>query len=111
MRASKQRVGAAIEPCYPEIGAWLKQERERLGLSQQDVSVMLRLSRPSIANIEAGKQRLLYHQVLEMQEMITEEGVSEYFTSIRTREEDAILRQAEEIKKRRALAGGTDATK
>ena len=102
MRASLQRLGAAIEPCYPEIGAWLRQERERLGLTQQDVSVMLRLSRPSIANIEAGKQRLLYHQVLEMRERITDDGAKEYFAStIDAAEEERILALAEQIRLRR----------
>jgi hypothetical protein len=65
---------------------------------------MLRLSRPSIANIEAGKQRLMHHVVLEMKERLTPEGAAEYFSQTRTvEEEDEILARAEAIKLARRL--------
>ena len=65
---------------------------------------MLRLSRPSIANIEAGKQRLYHHVALEMQERITDQGAAEYFSQVRTEEEEErILAAAEQIRLARAL--------
>lgn len=105
MRASKERTGAAVEECYVELGAWITKRRKELGLQQRDVAMMMRLSRPSIANIEAGKQRVLHHVFLEFKQRLTTEGVEEYRASLvatlSKEEEDRILAVAEAIRQRR----------
>jgi DNA-binding XRE family transcriptional regulator len=47
------------------FGANVKRRREDLRLTQEYVATILGLSRPAVANIEAGKQNtLLHHAVL-----------------------------------------------
>lgn len=46
---------------YPTIGAQLKAIREHRGLRQQQVADTLNSTRSSIANIEAGRQRMPLH--------------------------------------------------
>ena len=52
-----------MEPCYLLFGARVLQLREALGLTQDELRKKVGLTRPSIANIEAGKQRVLLHDV------------------------------------------------
>ena len=51
------------EPCYLLFGARVRQLREVLGMTQDDLRRKIGLTRASIANIEAGKQRVLLHDV------------------------------------------------
>lgn len=44
---------------YSEIGRRIKAEREALGFSQIDLAQEIGLTRTSITNIEAGRQRML----------------------------------------------------
>ena len=101
------KIGAAIEDVYIDLGRWLREKREELDLTQLDASVMLGLSRPSLANIEAGRQRLYHHQVIEMQARMTPEGVAEYREAYERSQEDEILAAAERIKERRKREGRT----
>lgn len=52
-----------IEPVYIMFGARLGIVREALGLTQDDLGKKSGLSRTSICNIEAGKQRVLLGDV------------------------------------------------
>lgn len=52
-----------IEPIYRLMGAKIEQLRNVLGWSQEDLAKKVGLTRGSIANIEAGKQRILLHDV------------------------------------------------
>ena len=52
-----------LEPCYILFGARVRQIREMLGMTQDDLRKKVRLTRTSIANIEAGRQRVLLHDV------------------------------------------------
>lgn len=52
-----------LEPVYRQIGAKIQSIRETLGWTQHDLAKKVRLTRASIANIEAGNQRLLLHNV------------------------------------------------
>ncbi len=45
------------------FGARIQQLREALGLTQDDLRKKVGLTRTSIANIEAGRQRILLHDV------------------------------------------------
>jgi DNA-binding XRE family transcriptional regulator len=46
---------------YPTIGTLLHEARERRGLTQHQVAHTLNLTRSSVANIEAGRQRMPLH--------------------------------------------------
>lgn len=52
-----------IEPVYRMLGAKVAQLREALGWTQQDLARRIALTRTSVANIEAGRQRVLLHDV------------------------------------------------
>lgn len=53
-----------VELCYKSFGVLVKTKREQLGISQLELARVLGWTRPSIANIEAGKQRVLLHSAL-----------------------------------------------
>jgi transcriptional regulator with XRE-family HTH domain len=57
-----------IEPFYQEVGRRIQARRNRLGLSQESLGAALRprVTRASIANIEAGKQRILTHTLVQL---------------------------------------------
>lgn len=50
-----------VDGLYSEIGRRIKAEREALGFSQLDLAQEIGMLRTSVANIEAGKQRLPIH--------------------------------------------------
>ena len=50
-----------VNGLYSEIGRRIKAEREALEFTQHDLAQEIRMLRTSIANIEAGKQRLPIH--------------------------------------------------
>lgn len=49
------------EALYREIGARIRAEREDLGFDQGELAEEIGLTRTSITNIEAGRQRMLIH--------------------------------------------------
>jgi transcriptional regulator with XRE-family HTH domain len=53
------------EVMYRELGRRIRARREALGLSQAELGARLRpdQTRASIANIEAGKQRVMLHTI------------------------------------------------
>ncbi len=53
----------AVNGLYSEIGKRIKAEREALGFSQSDLAREIGLLRTSVANIEAGRQRLPIHML------------------------------------------------
>lgn len=46
---------------YKEIGRRIKEFREERGITQQEISDNIHLSRTSITNIEAGRQKIQIH--------------------------------------------------
>lgn len=52
-----------IEPIYLAIGAKLVMMRDAIGITQGDLAKRTGLSRPAIANIELGRQRMLLHDL------------------------------------------------
>lgn len=52
-----------IEPTYTVLGMRIKQLREKKGLTQTDVAESVGLTRVSVTNIEAGRQRMVLHDV------------------------------------------------
>lgn len=52
-----------LEPCYRLLGARIEMLRSTLGWTQDELAKKVKLTRTSITNIEAGKQRILLHDV------------------------------------------------
>lgn len=52
-----------IEPIYILFGARVRQMREILGMTQADLAKRVGLTRTSVVNIEAGRQRVLLAEV------------------------------------------------
>jgi transcriptional regulator with XRE-family HTH domain len=50
-----------LEPVYRQIGARVQSIRETLGWTQEDLAKKVGLTRTSITNFEAGRQRILLH--------------------------------------------------
>lgn len=48
---------------YSEIGGLIRQRRKQLKLTQEKLAPLVDLSRTSLANIEAGRQKVLVHQL------------------------------------------------
>jgi transcriptional regulator with XRE-family HTH domain len=48
---------------YREIGERIRTRRQQLQRTQGELAATVRLSRPSLANIESGRQNLLVHQL------------------------------------------------
>jgi transcriptional regulator with XRE-family HTH domain len=59
------------EAMYLEFGARVRTLRLGLGLHQEAVAEHLNLSRTSVSNIEAGRQRLLLHQAVALAELFS----------------------------------------
>lgn len=53
-----------MEACYKSFGALVKNNREKMGLSQIELGKTFGLTRVSISNIENGQQRVLLHTAL-----------------------------------------------
>lgn len=51
----------SIEPVYLDVARWMKEQREKHGLSQSQLSLLLGFSRPNYHLIERGKQRIHLH--------------------------------------------------
>ena len=51
------------EPVYRMLGAAIQRTRDALGWTQDDLAQRVGLTRTSITNIEAGRQRVLLHDV------------------------------------------------
>lgn len=58
---------------YEEFGRRVREARERAGLTQKAVAERLRITRSSVANIEAGRHRILIHQAVDLADAL---GVS-----------------------------------
>ena len=56
----------AIQRIYQTLGAKVAKRRKEIGMIQDDLAAILGLSRPSVTNIEVGRQRILIHQVFDI---------------------------------------------
>ena len=59
-----------LDELYGEVGRKLRQARETQGLSQERLAQQLRVSRASIVNIEAGRQRAPLHLLWQFAEAL-----------------------------------------
>jgi transcriptional regulator with XRE-family HTH domain len=53
-----------VDFLYEELGRRIRERRGALGVSQKDLAHAVSLSRASIANVEAGNQKILVHTLL-----------------------------------------------
>jgi transcriptional regulator with XRE-family HTH domain len=51
------------DPIYKHIGTLIKTRRKTLGMKQETLANMLRISRGSLANVETGRQNVLVHNL------------------------------------------------
>jgi DNA-binding XRE family transcriptional regulator len=63
--ASKPASKLAVERIYSKIGQHVAELRVRDGMTQQALAERIGVARSQIANIEAGRSRLLFHTVVE----------------------------------------------
>ena len=52
-----------VSSIYKRLGPLIREHRQQLGLTQEQLSSQLGISRASLANMETGRQRLLLHQL------------------------------------------------
>ncbi|NOX95103.1 MAG: helix-turn-helix transcriptional regulator [Alphaproteobacteria bacterium] len=52
-----------VEPVYRAIAIRIEMLRDTLGLSQGELAKRSGISRPALANIECGRQRISVHQI------------------------------------------------
>ena len=66
-------MAAEDERFYRMLGATIRRRREVLGLTQESIGARLNppMTRASIANIEAGKQRVLAHTLVDLASALT----------------------------------------
>ena len=57
-----------VEPVYERLGALVRGHRSRLGMSQEQLGRALEptMTRASVANIEAGHQRVFLHTAMRL---------------------------------------------
>ncbi|MEJ7862403.1 MAG: helix-turn-helix transcriptional regulator [Pyrinomonadaceae bacterium] len=62
-----------IEPFYAEVGRLIQAKRNENGMSQEHLAQQLdpKVTRASIANIEAGKQRVLAHTLVQLSKALS----------------------------------------
>ena len=58
------------EPVYARIGATIRSKRRERDWSQETLAQKLGISRAALANIEAGRQRILVHQLYAFAEAV-----------------------------------------
>ncbi len=59
-----------MEAVYQAIGARVRMIRETLGVEQATLAKRCGLSRPTIANMEAGRQRIYMHHIDKIAEAL-----------------------------------------
>lgn len=55
-----------LEPVYLDLGVRLATMRRAAGMTQREIAERAGMGRPTLANIEKGRQRVLYHQLLDI---------------------------------------------
>lgn len=51
---------------YAELGRRIREERDRMGLTQETLASRVSLTRTSVTNIEKGRQKLLVHTLMDI---------------------------------------------
>lgn len=67
----------AFSEIYVLFGRRVAQARDSAGLTQSELADKVGLSRASIANIEAGRQRIVLHQAMEIANALNLSSISD----------------------------------
>nr|WP_315458017.1 helix-turn-helix transcriptional regulator [uncultured Sphingorhabdus sp.] len=94
---------------YQALGARISTRRSELKLSQADLAERVGLSRGSVANVEAGRQRLPLHQVYRFLEALRLPDVSDLLPKPTHQIDD--LDEAPSLDMRKATKGLSDTAK
>ena len=65
-----------LEPIYRRLGRKIRKLRIRRGITQGDLADRVGLERTSVVNIEAGRQRILLHDVKAFAVALRVQGVT-----------------------------------
>jgi transcriptional regulator with XRE-family HTH domain len=60
-----------IDVFYGHVGRKLRQQRKRAGMTQLDLAQAVDMTRSSIANLEAGRQRIPLHLLVWISEVLS----------------------------------------
>src|ERR1700756_1180416 len=55
---------------YRKVGERIRAKRQERGLSQEGLAIAIGLKRPSLSNIEKGRQNILLHTICEIAETL-----------------------------------------
>ncbi|QYU67631.1 helix-turn-helix domain-containing protein [Leptolyngbya sp. 15MV] len=64
------RRSGAVGALYARVGEELRRRRRDLRLKQEELALRVHLSRASIANVEAGRQAIPVHHLVELAEAL-----------------------------------------
>jgi transcriptional regulator with XRE-family HTH domain len=59
-----------VEPIYRKLGKLIAEQRSEQGMTQEVLAKKAHMSRPALANIEKGRQRIMIHQVLRIEKVL-----------------------------------------
>ena len=54
-----------VEKIYKKLGKLITARRLELGINHTELAHSVKMSRPAVINMEAGRQRILLHRVIE----------------------------------------------
>lgn len=59
-----------VEPCYKMLGKAIDRARREQALSNAKLAELVGVSRPSMVNMLAGRQRIYLHHVLKLEKIM-----------------------------------------
>ncbi len=59
-----------IEKCYKQLGARIQTARRTLNMTQVELAKKIGVSRPSLANMEVGRQRIQLHTIFKFEKAL-----------------------------------------
>ncbi|MGH6779377.1 MAG: helix-turn-helix domain-containing protein [Bradyrhizobium sp.] len=60
----------STEDFYRKVGERIRAKRQERGLSQESLAIAVGLKRPSLSNIEKGRQNILLHTIHDIAETL-----------------------------------------
>lgn len=55
-----------VEKIYKKLGKLITARRLEMGISHSELSHKIKMSRPAVINMEAGRQRIMLHRVVDL---------------------------------------------
>lgn len=69
-RVKVKRSVWVLEPCYIRLGKAIVEARVEVGMTQGQLAQKIGISRPSLANMELGRQRILLHHLFMIEKAL-----------------------------------------